>query len=314
MRIDDRDRVPEFPVVFRDCPGCGGNDFQPRATGRDWIAQRCTNDWVLVRCVSCGLVYLNPIPAPEALLLIYGNEYGTHRLSETLTSFLTRIRFVLRRRRMGWMRRLLPPGSRLLEVGCGEGFQACLYMKICPSWIVEATDFRVPNPTLLSSNGIRATEGDYDALSFSEPFDFISSCDMLEHVTNQARTVRKLAADLKPRGHLYLELPNPETPLTWLMPSVSGLNVFPEHTAFFTKRQITSLLDQTGFDVLWTRNQASPGAIHSTVVCLIHKYLSASIQLPLTVGPLTVGPCFALEWALSLMGWGSGMTLLARKR
>jgi len=305
---------PEFPVVFRCCPGCGAEKSRPYAKGRDWTALRCANEWILKRCAECGLIFLNPMPAPEVVPLLYGADYGPHHLNRSLKPFFSRIRLALRRRRMDWMRRLLPPGSRLLEVGCGEGFQACLYKQLCPDWVVEATDFSLPHRESLRSRGIVPIEGDYNALSFAEPFDFISLCDVLEHVPNQARTVGKIAGDLKTGGHLYLELPNPATPLDRLLSSVSGVNMFPEHTALFTGRQLERLLDRAGFDVVWTRNQCSPGAPYGTLVCLIRKYVSTSIQLPPTVGPVTIGPCFAVEWLFSLVGWGHGLTVLARKR
>lgn len=304
----------EIAVVRRACPDCGAAASRTHATGRDWNAGRCTNEWTLVRCSGCDLIYLNPMPAPEAMPLIYGGDYGTHHLNESLRSFFTRVRFALRRRRMAWLRRLLPPESRLLDVGCGEGFQAALYRHLGPDWAVEASDFSLPRPEDLEALGIRATQGDYDTLAFAAPFDFISLCDVLEHVPDQARTLGKIARDLRAGGHLYLELPNPETPLARLLPSAAGINMFPEHTALFSRGQIARLLERAGFDVVWTRTQGSPGAVYGTLVNLIRKYVSASLPLPPTVGPLTIGPCFAAEWLLSLAGWGHGLTVLARKR
>jgi SAM-dependent methyltransferase len=304
----------KFPVQFRSCPACGTDSFTKYATGKDWNAGRCANEWILVQCRACSLIYLNPVPAPEALPLIYGKEYGTHHLNETLNSTLVRIRLALRRRRMKWMVPLLPPDSRLLEAGCGEGFQACLYRQLCPEWVVEASDFSVPHLEELVSRGIIVTEGDYDRLTFSKSFDFISLCDVLEHVPNQSFTVKKIASDLTEGGYLYLELPNPQTLLARFLPSTAGINMFPEHTAFFTGQQITALLDKNGFDVMWIKKQSSPGAIYATGVALIRKYLSETIELRPTVGPMTIGPCYALEWILSLLGMGHGLTLLARKR
>ena len=75
---------------------------------------------------------------------------------------------------------LIPPGSRVLDIGCGEG-QALEYMRREIEWCYAIGIDGIPR----SAPGILRhdyTTGPYYASHEYEPFDVIWSCEFLEHL------------------------------------------------------------------------------------------------------------------------------------
>jgi SAM-dependent methyltransferase len=58
-----------FPLVLLPsrCFICNDDDAEPVAVGQDFDCSSCPDTFLAVRCRRCGLVYLNPAPAPRGL-------------------------------------------------------------------------------------------------------------------------------------------------------------------------------------------------------------------------------------------------------
>src|SRR5437773_11481279 len=63
---DSEDREP-LALVPSSCFVCNDDDAEPVAVGQDFDFATSPDSFLAVRCSQCGLVYLNPWPAPDQL-------------------------------------------------------------------------------------------------------------------------------------------------------------------------------------------------------------------------------------------------------
>ena len=103
-----------------------------------------------------------------------------------------------------------PPGSAVLEVGCGAGAQTVLLSRSSPGAIITAVD-RSPDALEVARNrlavdgvvDVRLVEADIDALPFQPAtFDHLFVCFVLEHLPRPQKSLAALKSLLKPGGTL----------------------------------------------------------------------------------------------------------------
>lgn len=107
-------------------------------------------------------------------------------------------------------------GKRILEIGCGRGGFACWLVGNYPGIEVTAADFS--RSAIRQGSAFAAEQGlsqiqwrieDIQAISLQDSsFDFVISCETVEHLPNPALAVKELARVLKPGGRLVLTTPN----------------------------------------------------------------------------------------------------------
>jgi 2-polyprenyl-3-methyl-5-hydroxy-6-metoxy-1,4-benzoquinol methylase len=83
--------------------------------------------------------------------------------------------------------------------------------------------------------------------------DVVSMADVLEHIPFPKPALRHAAALLAPDGMIFLSMPNADTIVWKYLDSFKQQNPYwfeIEHCHNFTKNRLSSLLDETGFEVL----------------------------------------------------------------
>jgi 2-polyprenyl-3-methyl-5-hydroxy-6-metoxy-1,4-benzoquinol methylase len=113
--------------------------------------------------------------------------------------------------------RLLPDltGLKVLEVGCGRGDFSLWLGRKYPRADITGVDFSdaavavaVGKQPLAQSN-VRFAVDDAENLKFSEAsFDYVISCECLEHVPHPGQMAREIARVLKPAGKFILTTEN----------------------------------------------------------------------------------------------------------
>jgi len=107
-------------------------------------------------------------------------------------------------------------GQHILEIGCGRGDFSCwLARELNGSAHFVAADFSAT--AVAKGRDFAASHGlhlDWQVMDIQNiaiadaSFDFIFSCETIEHVPDPARAVRELARVLKPGGTVFLTTPN----------------------------------------------------------------------------------------------------------
>ncbi|MFH1350104.1 MAG: class I SAM-dependent methyltransferase [Pseudomonadota bacterium] len=104
----------------------------------------------------------------------------------------------------------LPPGSKILDIGCGQGVALKLFTKngYTPVGITLSQD----DLTVCRQDGHEVYEMDQSFLGFADQeFDFIWCRHCLEHSAFPFFTLSEMFRVLGPRGYLYVEVPAPDT-------------------------------------------------------------------------------------------------------
>jgi SAM-dependent methyltransferase len=111
--------------------------------------------------------------------------------------------------------RLVPPGARVLDAGCGEGDMALLLARrghrvlgvSCEAEAVARADAR--------AEGTWADFHVHDLETDGPPgegFDVALCLDVLEHIEDDRAALRAVAASLRPGGRLLLTVPSRDAP------------------------------------------------------------------------------------------------------
>jgi len=198
-------------------------------------------EWSMRSCSSreCGAWYLDPVPHPEDLALLY-RRYYTHGESGSRGDVLGT--GMPRRARLGYLERrygyrtgfappawlgwalVLVPGRRehldmtllglraewrgpLLDVGCGTGEMLRLMELL--GWDAEGLDLDPRAVELVNASGLRARVGTLESVTVpARHYAAVTSSHVLEHVRDPGRFLGDCLSAMRPGGRLALVTPN----------------------------------------------------------------------------------------------------------
>jgi 2-polyprenyl-3-methyl-5-hydroxy-6-metoxy-1,4-benzoquinol methylase len=157
--------------------------------------------------------------------------------------------YYMDRIKQAYVRRLLPPGSRCLEVGCGSGRLSALLARdghqlTCMDYTLEALHAAQRNFASAQLSG-RFVQGDAFALPFAAgSFDAVFSTGLLEHFEDSLPVVAEMTRVLRPGGIFFSDI---------VPRKFSLLRAFefmrPQRAVFeraFTRDEILEMLEHAG--------------------------------------------------------------------
>jgi SAM-dependent methyltransferase len=236
------------------CNYCQADNFDVLITdGRD-RRHHLPGEFRLVKCRDCGLVYLNPRPTAEALGAYYPPDYAPYVLRGVFGTLTRRLR---RREALG-LRRSLPAGAEVLEVGCAAG-----------DLLVPLRDagFRVTGVELSdhaatiarSQHQLEVHAGTLaDAPLVGDSFDAVIMRNVIEHVPDPRGDLEKAASLLRPGGLLSLRTDNVDSLDARLFRSLWYGFDFPRHLTLFSPATLTALVQSAGLEVAQVRYSLVP--------------------------------------------------------
>lgn len=188
---------------FQDaCPLCGAKDAMLLARH-----DRSGRPLTVVLCANCGLGRVDPMPSAGQLLKFYECHYRQEykgRREPAAHHVLRGARTAAARLR--WLRGVLRPGARVLDVGCGSG--EFLYL-------LRAAGYRVlgiePDERyrqyLEGELGLTVLPGGLHHQTIpARTLDVITLFHVLEHLPQPVESLRQLASWLRPEGLLVVEV------------------------------------------------------------------------------------------------------------
>ncbi len=227
-------------MVPAPCGVCGAAEATLLFRGEDPHATVPGERFPVGRCRRCAHVYLLERPLPSEIGRYYPEGYGPHRHREPSGSGRTPGRHRLIRR---------PPPFRILDAGCGSGYDLRPFAERgCEVFGIE-TDPGASEEA--RRGGVQVQCCGIEEATFPDAaFDVITVNHALEHVFDPRAALRNLRRMLREDGILYL-----------LFPTSDGLwfRVFredwyhleaPRHLQFFGHGPFLRLAGETGFRVL----------------------------------------------------------------
>ena len=236
-----------------DCPLCERNQFSiVGSTGR--FGMKIQN----VCCDNCGCVYINPRPSAEAMAEYYA---GTYRLHYREVGYLKdngemilpgsaefeqcRIHSHESQAHNASIISPLPPGAKILEIGCRDGSTLAIQKKLCQiqTYGVEPGTKEAEQA---NNSGIDCFNGIFEDFDPGDMrFDQVQSFHVLEHLHQPLEALIRFREYLLPGGKLLIEVPNVYQPYGSLQ-----LNFFQNvHLVNYSANTLAALIKRAGFKI-----------------------------------------------------------------
>lgn len=210
----------------KSCDVCGASSVRPLGVRECvWPTRHARYQMQLhdARCEACGFVFEAKIPDADFLKQYYTDSFSLESdRVEIEPSYDAQ-------KRLAFLRRFVPDGGRILEIGANRG-DFCVFLQkhgYAATGIDPLEGDREGVRSAFVTGGLEA--GDHDA---------VVSYYVLEHIAEPRAWIEAALASLKPGGTIVIEVPNFER-----HPSAS-LNH--EHLLHFTPHHLTRLLESLG--------------------------------------------------------------------
>src|SRR5262245_49244719 len=248
-------------LVRARCCLCEREEADPVAVGEDFEYHTAPDSFLAMRCRHCGLLYLDPRPAPEELDRIYPPSYHAFDFSPKRYGIVFRIRRRLEARRLLSWCRGLSDGARILDVGCGDGFHLRLLRDFGnPSWTLEGVDV---NPDAVKAGrdaGLTIHHGEIERLGLpSDHYDLVLLIQTIEHLPDPPAILAAIHRLLRPGGRVVIVTDNADSlDFRFFSGRHWGGYHFPRHWNLFTRKTLRMLAEKVGLEVADLTTQVSP--------------------------------------------------------
>jgi 2-polyprenyl-3-methyl-5-hydroxy-6-metoxy-1,4-benzoquinol methylase len=228
------------PIETDACLVCGAKRARPRFAA-EGVASR------VVVCEGCGLGRFHPVLGAQEIRAFYPDEYYGEPGAK-FQPLVERVVRVVGARHIGFLSRGLPPGARVLDVGCGRG----VVLGPLADRGLEVHGVEVSAAAARGADPRAEIRVAPDLRSAGYPdafFDEVIVWHVLEHLEDPRAALKEAHRILKPGGRLIVAVPNFESwQARW-----SGADWFhldlPRHLYHFPLRALRQLLGNLGFEL-----------------------------------------------------------------
>lgn len=263
-----------------DCPLCGSQDLKVRVRNIDLI-QRKPGVFTLERCGDCGHTFQNPRLSPEGLNFYYSDFYDG--LGGQVAETMFRARPGLYEQRAKAVKGLITP-EHWLDVGTGQGHFCAAARRVWNEAEFDGLDISETIDDAVRAGWMnRGYQGFLPdkAEDLKGFYDVASMFHCLEHTRDVREELKAVFTVLKPGGLAVIENPNPECLFGRLFGRFWLPWFQPQHLHMPTVKNLETLLDEQGFDVV----RVQIGEAHLPIDCfaaimLFYGWISPKLALP----------------------------------
>ena len=248
---DDAVSALEYTI----CDLCGSSDFlavMNDIADTNWcLGGRFT----LVRCRECGLYYLNPRPSRSEIGRYYPETYLPYEISSRLVRYAKQI-FWMREKRL--IRRYVPRGSAVLEVGCASGEFLAYFRDRYKVYGLEMDERAAREGRRVYGLDIWTTTFEEFVPTEPREFDVVMLRYVLEHLASPKAALAKMRGLLKEGGYALVSVPNFESWDRKVFGTYWHCLDAPRHFYIFTRETMARYVREAGFRIVNISQSAVP--------------------------------------------------------
>jgi SAM-dependent methyltransferase len=234
--------------VLERCPGCEATSPRQLCITRD-RHYGIKGDYKVVQCATCELVFLNPMYEDSELAPLYPLDYyayeGRFHQSNGIKQLLKKL--------LGYAAGTKDPKfeqpGKVLDVGCGSGwFLARMREQGWEPYGVEISEIaaRVGR----EQAGLQISQGTLLDANFPAAFfDFVRLNHSFEHMSRPNETLREIFRILKPRGRVFVGVPNHASFNARIFGRYWWYLGVPVHPFGYSVGNLTALITRSGLHV-----------------------------------------------------------------
>jgi len=257
------------------CPNCGADkcnvDYELKWRNEQFGSYR------VAQCRSCGIAFVDPPPSDRDLELLYeGEEYHAEVLvaGDLKQTTEAELDGHIRREERGIVeryRKWLPPSGKLLEIGCAGGVMLKAYER--QGYCVEGVEMSKTQCHLARERlglNVRNETAETAVTGTENEFDIVFMRHVLEHLRDPREVLSGVNRLLKPSGVAVVIAPNYGS----YDRRAYGDNwpaFAPYHLWYFTRRSLTQMLVEAGFEPIAFVNYVSELILPRKNTSVLHR-------------------------------------------
>jgi SAM-dependent methyltransferase len=273
---------PMPPVKPLACPLCG-------AVFQDWFVKQGRR---LARCPECGLVSVpDGLVADKNGVSIYESDDNIFLKDGNEAYYLDETNLRSCRVKLDWIRRYLPEGSGLLDVGANYGHFLAVAREFYPA--VAGFDLS-PQAVRWSRElfGVRNfTASIYDPpQELLGPHEGVTCWDVIEHLPDPLGALASLHRLVAPGGYLFLSTPDAGSVVARLLGRHWHYLDPEQHLYLFSRANLQTALERSGFQVLSFKSFGRYYRLRYVIDRLAHLHGNALFRRSLELAMRAIRP------------------------
>jgi 2-polyprenyl-3-methyl-5-hydroxy-6-metoxy-1,4-benzoquinol methylase len=262
----------DSPFEYRNCPNCGGDDFDvlfDSNMGEADLQKGIKTVYMLwggthgrhVKCKNCHLIYVNPIEKASKI----NGDYS--KMGNTDAPIIRGSRLRAAKSQLGLIKKY-KSGTTLLDIGCGEGF--FLFNASKAGYTAKGIEISQGAAEYAGREfGLDVEAKPFEELQFPENyFDVVTLWQVLEHVPYPLIVLKEVHRILKPEGLLATSTPDIESILAKIFRR-KWWNLRRLHINQFTAKTLADMLKRAGFKNVFSTTYKEYISISMLVIPLL---------------------------------------------
>lgn len=207
------------------------------------------NGYSALFCQVCGLIYTSPKPSLHEVRDMYEKDESASVTIDAQIKLRYK-KFLVAKQDVSEIQSLVYSG-RLLDVGCGAGY----FLDVAKNKGFACTGVEINEVLVeyaINTLGLDILHGTLSELEISpETYDVAYLRYVLSHMHNPVREFEKINNALTNQGLIFFETGNlPDLSIKSIRKMELGL---PDHLYFFSQENVNTLLEKTGFDLIYSK-------------------------------------------------------------